>query len=116
MDIGTIIKEKRVENNLTQEALAQKFFVTRQLISKWENGKSYPDLKQVVQLSELFNISLERLMKEDTEMVEELNFDTKRKKFFKLFFLLITIMVVGVVSFFGIILWINPVFLKADDL
>ncbi|MDN6615363.1 MAG: helix-turn-helix domain-containing protein, partial [Enterococcus sp.] len=55
MDIGTIIKEKRVENNLTQEALAQKFFVTRQLISKWENGKSYPDLKQVVQLSELFN-------------------------------------------------------------
>ena len=116
MDIGNIIKEKRTENNLTQEELAQKFFVTRQLISKWENGKSYPDLKQVVQLSELFGISLERLMKEDTEMVEELNFDTKRKKLFKLFFLLITIIVIGVVSFFGIIWWINPIFLTADDI
>lgn len=116
MDIGNIIKEKRTENNLTQEDLAQKFFVTRQLISKWENGKSYPDLKQVVQLSELFGISLERLMKEDTEMVEELNFDTKRKKLFKLFFLLITLIVIGIVSFFGIIWWINPVFLTADDI
>lgn len=116
MDIGNIIKEKRTENNLTQEDLAQKFFVTRQLISKWENGKSYPDLKQVVQISDLFGISLERLLKEDTEMVEELNFDTKRKKLFKLFFLLITILVIGVISFFSIIWWINPIFLTADDI
>lgn len=40
MDIGKIIKEERTKRNLTQEQLAQEFFVTRQLISKWENGVS----------------------------------------------------------------------------
>lgn len=116
MDIGNIIKEKRTENNLTQEDLAQKFFVTRQLISKWENGKSYPDLKQVVQISDLFGISLERLLKEDTEMVEELNFDTKRKKIFKLLLIIITVIVIAAVSFLGIIRWIDTVLLTADDI
>lgn len=116
MDIGKIIKEKRSEHNLTQEDLAQEFFVTRQLVSKWENGKSYPDLKQVVQLSELFDISLERLLKEDTEMVEELNFDTKRKKIFKILSILITVIVILAIAFLGVIRWIDTVFLTADDI
>nr|WP_232846016.1 helix-turn-helix transcriptional regulator [Enterococcus innesii] len=63
MDIGKIIKEERTKRNLTQEQLAQEFFVTRQLISKWENGKSYPDLDQVVKLSSYFELTLDYLLK-----------------------------------------------------
>ena len=80
MDIGKIIKEERTKRNLTQEQLAQEFFVTRQLISKWENGKSYPDLDQVVKLSSYFELTLDYLLKEDQQMVQELNLTTHRKQ------------------------------------
>ncbi|GCF95567.1 hypothetical protein NRIC_34580 [Enterococcus florum] len=117
MDIGKIIKEKRIEKNMTQEDLAQKFFVTRQLISKWENGKSYPDLEQVVQLSDLFEISLESLLREDTEMVQELSFDSKRKKWFKVLIAsLVGVLLVGIVGFFGVVWWIDDVSLAKDDI
>jgi len=39
---------------MTQEELANEFFVSRPLISKWENGKSYPDLEQLLKLSDFF--------------------------------------------------------------
>ena len=74
MDIGKIIKEERTKRNLTQEQLAQEFFVTRQLISKWENGKSYPDIHSLLLLSALFDVSLDQLIKGDLEtMKQEVN-------------------------------------------
>ncbi|MBO0452012.1 helix-turn-helix domain-containing protein [Candidatus Enterococcus murrayae] len=116
MDIGKIIKEKRTERNLTQEDLAQQFFVTRQLISKWENGKSYPDLKQVVQLSELFDISLEGLLKEDTGMVKDLSFDIKQKRLFKGLILFLAVISVGVISIFSFFWWVDLTYLEKDDI
>ena len=53
MEIGRQIKKYRLESKLSQEALAEKIFVTRQTISNWENGKNYPDLNSVVLLSNL---------------------------------------------------------------
>ena len=53
MDIATLIKEYRAKTGMTQQELADKVFVTRQTISKWELGKSEPD-----------NVSLELLFKE----------------------------------------------------
>ena len=53
MDIATLIKEYRIKTGMTQQELADKVFVTRQTISKWELGKSEPD-----------NVSLELLFKE----------------------------------------------------
>ena len=70
----------------------------------------------MVQLSDFFDISLERLLKEDTEMIEELNFDTKRKKIFKILSILITLLVVAAIVFFGVIRWIDIVFLTVDDI
>ena len=63
MEIGKIIKEQRNTKNLTQQALANDLFVSRQLISKWENGRSYPDLQQLIQLSDYFELSLDELMR-----------------------------------------------------
>ena len=57
MEIGKKIANIRKENNLTQEDFAEKYNVSRQTISSWENGKSYPDLTILVKISNDFNIS-----------------------------------------------------------
>lgn len=59
MMIDEMIKQKRTEQQLTQEQLAEKIFVTRKTISNWENGKTTPYLESLIRLSENFNVSLD---------------------------------------------------------
>ena len=54
MELGRRITELRKANSLTQEGLAERCSVTRQTISNWENGKSYPDLEMLVFISDSF--------------------------------------------------------------
>ena len=56
---------------LSQDELAEKIFVSRQTISNWENNKNYPDVKSLVLLSSLFNVSLDILIKGDLEEMKE---------------------------------------------
>lgn len=62
------IKEKRKNLNLTQEEVAEKLFVSRQTISNWENGKTLPDIESLISISELYEISLDELIKGDKKM------------------------------------------------
>lgn len=80
MEIGKVIKENRTARNMTQEDLAKEFFVSRPLISKWENGKSYPDLEQLLKLSDFFDLTLDELLRGDKKMTKKLNLSTKTKK------------------------------------
>ena len=59
--IGKFIKDLRKKNNLTQKDLADKYNVTYQAVSKWENGKNMPDLSLLKEMSKDFNVSLEEL-------------------------------------------------------
>ncbi len=68
MDIGTKIKNARVSAGLTQEQAAQELWVSRQTISNWENGKTYPDIVSVIKMSDLYSISLDDLLKEKEKM------------------------------------------------
>ena len=70
MELGTQIRKYRNERTLSQEALAEKVYVSRQTVSNWENDKSYPDVNSLVLLSEVFEISLDQLIK-DVEMMKE---------------------------------------------
>lgn len=101
MEIGKIIKEKRTLKNMTQEDLANEFFVSRQLISKWENGKSYPDLEQLLKLSAFFDLTLDELMRGDKKMTKKLNTTIKRKS---LFVTIIIILLLGFIPF-GYFIW-----------
>lgn len=65
MEIGKKILELRKDNKLSQKVLAEKIGVTRQTISKWELGETYPDIKQAKELSKIFNISLDELVNND---------------------------------------------------
>lgn len=70
MDIGQKLKECRTAAGLSQESLAQQLGVTRQTVSSWENNRSYPDIGSIIKLSDLYGLSLDELLKEDTAMRE----------------------------------------------
>lgn len=71
MEIGAQIKKYRDAQGLSQEALAEKIFVTRQTVSNWETGKSYPDVHSLMLLGGVFNVSLDQLVKGDIEIMKK---------------------------------------------
>ena len=60
--IGNLIKQIRKKNNLTQKQLADKYGVTYQAVSKWENGKNIPDISLIKQMSKDFGIDIEDIL------------------------------------------------------
>jgi len=76
MKIGKKLKDARIKSKLTQEVIAEKLNVSRQTISNWENEKSYPDIISVIELSNLYSISLDDLLKRDEEMKKHLEEST----------------------------------------
>ena len=71
MELGKQIKMHRQEAELSQEELANRVYVSRQTILNWENDKSYPDVNSLVLLSEIFQISLDKLIKGDIGVMKE---------------------------------------------
>lgn len=62
MILGKRIREEREKRNWSQNDLAEKLKVSRQSISKWEIGSAYPDLERLIQISEIFDTSLDSLV------------------------------------------------------
>ena len=61
MNVGARIKKYREKQNISQDELALKVFVSRQTISNWETNKSYPDIKSLTMLSNIFHVTLDDL-------------------------------------------------------
>ena len=100
MELGKQIKNCRQVANLSQEELAERVYVSRQTISNWENDKSYPDVHSLVLLSEIFQISLDKLIKGDIErMREEIKKEevTKLNRYGMIYTVLFVVMLVSVV-------------------
>ena len=57
----------RKQHNLSQEQVAEKLKVARQTISKWELGETTPEMDKLIMMSEIYNITLDELMKEENE-------------------------------------------------
>ncbi len=66
MNFGEQIKGIRTEQGLTQAQFAEKLNVTRQAVSNWENDKNLPDIEMLIQISDVFQISLDQLIKGET--------------------------------------------------
>lgn len=71
MELARQIKKYRMMKHLSQEELAASIYVSRQTISNWENDKSYPDVHSLVLLSDVFEISLDHLIKGDITIMKE---------------------------------------------
>ena len=69
MDTKDIIFELRSKSGLSQEALAEKVFVTRQAVSRWENGETTPNIETLKLLSQLFDVSINTLLGSPRELV-----------------------------------------------
>ena len=115
MELGKQIKKYRSEVSLSQDALAEKIYVSRQTISNWENDKSYPDVNSLVLLSEVFHVSLDQLIKGDVEMMKEqinkkdkMRFEHLGQMFTVMFFIVMVtpIPLVHFLSYVGIGIWI----------
>ena len=80
MKIGKKLKEARLMCSMTQESVAEKLNVSRQTISNWETEKFYPDILYVLQLSDLYQVSLDELLKGDEHMIQHLEDSTNTVK------------------------------------
>ena len=65
MNFSEKVRMLRKEHGFSQEELAEKLNVSRQAVSKWENGQGYPEMEMVLRISELFGVSLDYLFKDD---------------------------------------------------
>lgn len=92
--IAKLIKKIRKDNNLTQKDLAQKYNVTYQAVSKWENGVNLPDTYLLKQISKDFNISIDDIL--------EGEYSQKKKKI-KIIYLTILIIIVLILITLGTI-------------
>lgn len=72
MTFGTRLKQSRQKQNLTQQQLADRLHVSRQTISGWENGRTYPDIDALIALSDLFSLSLDDFIRGDHKLVGDM--------------------------------------------
>ena len=107
MELGNQIKHYRIEKGLSQEELAERVYVTRQTISNWENNKNYPDINSIVLLSEIFEISIDNLIKGDLEkMKKEINSEeVKKLNFYSL--MMAILMIAAIISLVPLIKFIG---------
>ena len=62
METKDVLLELRKKNNLTQDELAEKLYITRQAVSRWESGETIPNIETLKSLSKLFNVSINTLL------------------------------------------------------
>lgn len=74
MDIGKKLRDARNAAGLTQESAAESLGVSRQSVSNWETGKTYPDIVSVIKMSGLYSVSLDCLLKEEKPVSNDLNY------------------------------------------
>ena len=73
MDIGNKIQKIRADQGMTQAEFADKFHVSRQTVSNWENNKNYPDLSILRSISDEYAISFDTLLKDDVEYISHID-------------------------------------------
>ena len=80
MEISERLKQARTISGMTQEQVAENIMVSRVTLSHWENGKTLPDIASLISLSDLYQISLDELLKGDPKMTEKVKKDAKDLK------------------------------------
>lgn len=69
METGNILYNLRTERGLSQDELAEKVFVTRQAVSRWENGETRPGVETLKLLSKFFNVSINTLLGSPRQLI-----------------------------------------------
>ena len=104
--VGNFIAEMRKKKNLTQQQLGDKLYVTDKAVSKWERGKSLPDITLLSKLAEIFEVEVEDILSGEInknkkninidERIKELqiSIETRNKKQIKKYITIIGILII----------------------
>jgi transcriptional regulator with XRE-family HTH domain len=95
MIFGEKLKNERKKKGWSQEELSEKLFVSRQSVSKWENGMNYPSIEVIIKLSDLFEITIDELLRSDEELTEKVIKDSKQLAHPKLKFMFEVLFLAG---------------------
>lgn len=99
MEFAKKLQKLRKQNNLTQEELSKKLYVSRTAVSKWESGKGYPNIDSLKDISKIFKISIDELLSCDEIIdIAKQEKDLNNKRLNNLFYGLLDI--VGVLLIF----------------
>lgn len=109
MELSGQLKKQRQAQGLTQQALADQLHVTRQTVSRWENGSTYPNLDTLVELSERLSISLDKLLKSDevpvVPIVHQISRDVQLKRRYRRWLTAIIGLIISAGIIGGILSW-----------
>ena len=114
MNVGSRIKKYREKQNISQDELALEVFVSRQTISNWETNKSYPDIKSLTMLSNIFHVTLDDFIKGDIEEMKRIVSKEKIEKFNIMSYIFLVEMLIVMFSayplftldgYIGVIIW-----------
>ena len=75
MKLGEQLQRLREAKNMSREELAQQMNVSRQAVYKWENDKGYPDIQNLLKLSEIYETTIDELIKSDSTFQDKINID-----------------------------------------
>lgn len=84
MTVAEMIRQTRTASNMTQEEYGVKLGVSRQTVSSWENGRSMPDLQMVIDICNIYHMSLDKLLNEDNAFVNKVDFYRRIGKILKI--------------------------------
>ncbi|XID91447.1 helix-turn-helix domain-containing protein [Paenibacillaceae bacterium WGS1546] len=89
------LKAERKKKGWSQEELAEKLFVSRQSVSKWENGQNYPSIEIIIKVSDLFELTIDELLRSDEELTKKVINDSKQLAYPRLKFSFDVLFLIG---------------------
>lgn len=107
MKLGQQIVSYRKSLQLSQEELAEKVYVSQQSISNWENDKTYPDIHSLLLLSQIFQVSLDTLIKGDIEEMKMIINQKERDTFNKDTYVMLILLVLSSISIFPLLYFLD---------
>lgn len=107
MEIGQQIIRYRKQQALSQEELAEKVYVSCQSISNWENDKTYPDIHSLLLLSQIFQVSLDQLIKGDIEKMKYTITQVDKKNFERDTKVMVTLMILLMISSYPLVYFLE---------
>ncbi|WP_328253105.1 helix-turn-helix transcriptional regulator [Priestia megaterium] len=80
LKLGEQLQRLREAKNMSREELAQQMNVSRQAVYKWENNKGYPGIQNLLKISEIYETTIDELIKSDSIFQDKINIDENKKK------------------------------------
>lgn len=116
MEFNEKLQQLRKQSNLTQEQLAEKLYVSRTAISKWESGKGYPNIESLRSVSEIFAVSIDDLLSNSELII--LAESENRSNMTKIYSLIYAILDLMVIAFIFLPLYgqLEGTFIRAVNL